>query len=49
LRCRRVANTQAGAQPCVHFAGRRGEQATLLRSTAEIETALPRFNRLPTL
>ena len=48
LRCRRVANTQAGAQPCVHFAGRYGEEATLLRSAAEIETRA-RFNRLPTL
>jgi len=33
----------------VHFAGRYGEEATLLRLAAELETAQPWFGRLPPL
>ena len=41
--------TADGLPVGVHFAGRYGEEATLLRLAAELETAQPWFGRLPPL
>jgi amidase len=39
----------AGWPVGVHFAGRYGDEATLLALDAELETAQPWFDRVPTL
>jgi amidase len=41
--------TADGLPVGVHFAGRYGEEATLLALAAELETAQPWFDRVPTL
>jgi amidase len=41
--------TADGLPVGVHFAGRYGDEATLLALAAELETAQPWFNRVPTL
>jgi amidase len=41
--------TRDGLPIGVHFAGRYGEEATLLRLAAELETAQPWFDRVPAL
>jgi hypothetical protein len=44
-----AAHCTASKPVGVHFAGRYGEEATLLALATELETAQPWFDRVPTL